>query len=78
MLSLLIIDDHPLVGEGISRMLVDLNYLQVTGICKNAAEAISFLEKETADTIYWISVYRIWMDWSFAKSSGRKIKQLKS
>ena len=51
MLSLLIIDDHPLVGEGISRMLVDLNYLQVTGICKNAAEAISFLEKETADII---------------------------
>lgn len=51
MLSMLIIDDHPLVGEGVSRMLVDLNYLQVTGICKNAAEALAFLEKEPSDII---------------------------
>lgn len=51
MLSLLIIDDHPLVGEGISRMIIGLDYLKVTGLCKNAADAIAYLEKETPDII---------------------------
>ncbi|HRG83190.1 MAG TPA: response regulator transcription factor [Chitinophagaceae bacterium] len=51
MLSMIIIDDHPLVGEGVSRMLVNLDYIRVNGICKSAAEALTYLEQQPADII---------------------------
>ena len=51
MRSILIIDDHPLVGDGISMMLREVEYLQVVGICKTGKEAIGFLETHQPDII---------------------------
>ena len=43
MISILIIDDHPLVGNGISTMLKGEEYLEIVGICKTGNEALTFL-----------------------------------
>lgn len=51
MLQLLIIDDHPLVTDGIRTMLKDVNYLQIAGACKTAAAALDFLSRNTVDII---------------------------
>lgn len=51
MLSILIIDDHPLVTDGIATMLKDAEHLQVVGACKTSADALLFLEKEVPDII---------------------------
>ena len=47
MIKILVVDDHPLVGDGISTMLKDELHLNVCGICKNGKQAIeSFTESE--------------------------------
>jgi two-component system, NarL family, nitrate/nitrite response regulator NarL len=51
MTSILIIDDHPLVGEGISTMIRDVEWCQVTGICKNGKEALEQLKILSPDII---------------------------
>jgi DNA-binding NarL/FixJ family response regulator len=51
MLSILIIDDHPLVTDGIATMLKDAEHLQVVGACRTSADALLFLEKEVPDII---------------------------
>ncbi len=51
MTSILIIDDHPLVGEGISTMIRDVAWCQVTGICKNGKEALEQLKILSPDII---------------------------
>jgi two-component system, NarL family, nitrate/nitrite response regulator NarL len=51
MITLLIIDDHPLVSDGISTMLKGVDHVQVAGACKTAGEALDFLSVQTPDII---------------------------
>ena len=51
MTTLFIIDDHPLVGEGISMMIKDVSHLKVVAICSTANEAIEKLKEEMPDVI---------------------------
>lgn len=51
MISILIIDDYPIVGDGISTMLRDETHLQIAGICKTGKEAIEFLADHTPEII---------------------------
>src|SRR6476646_1978600 len=44
MIKLLIVDDHPLVIDGITTMLKDVGYMQIAGAAKNGKDALSFLE----------------------------------
>ena len=43
MVKLLIIDDHPLVTDGIKTMLMDVAYLEITGTARTAKAALDFL-----------------------------------
>jgi len=52
MIKLLIIDDHPLVIDGIATMLKDVSWLEITGSVKTAANAIQFLEHNEPDIIF--------------------------
>jgi two-component system nitrate/nitrite response regulator NarL len=52
MIKILIIDDHPLVIDGIKTMLKDETYLQIEAAVKNGKDAMDFLEnKTTVDVI---------------------------
>jgi two-component system nitrate/nitrite response regulator NarL len=50
-LNLLIVDDHPLVAGGIGAMLQDVDFLQIAGSCKNAAEALQHIQNSMPDII---------------------------
>jgi two-component system nitrate/nitrite response regulator NarL len=49
MVKLLIIDDHPLVIDGLKTMLKDVGYIEIAGAVKNGKDALSFL-LENPDT----------------------------
>ena len=51
MIRILIIDDHPLVTDGIQMMLKDAGYLSIAGKAKNGAEALLFLETAEPEII---------------------------
>ncbi len=51
MIQILIIDDHPLVADGIAAMIRGEDYLQITGRCKTGREAMVFLEEHAPDII---------------------------
>ena len=51
MISILIIDDHPLVGDGISTMLHGEAHLVIAGICKTGKDALEFLDGNLPDII---------------------------
>jgi len=51
MTRILIVDDHPLVRDGIVTMLRGEQSLQIIGSAKTAAEALAFLESEEPDII---------------------------
>ena len=51
MVKILIIDDHPLVTDGIGTMLKDAAYLQIIGANKSAKEALDFLDDNHPDII---------------------------
>lgn len=51
MIKILIIDDHPLVADGITTMLKDIDYVQISGVCKTAKEALEFAELKNTDII---------------------------
>jgi two-component system nitrate/nitrite response regulator NarL len=50
-IRILIIDDHPLVSDGIKTMLKDINHLSIVGTCKSAKDALAFLSNENVDVI---------------------------
>ena len=50
MIKILIIDDHPLVIDGIKTMLQDLAYYQIAGV-KTGKDALQFLENNSVDLI---------------------------
>jgi DNA-binding NarL/FixJ family response regulator len=49
--DILVIDDHPIVLDGIRTMLKDEPGFNIIGIARNAAEALSFLEQHSPDII---------------------------
>lgn len=51
MTKILIVDDHPLVSDGIATMLRDQSSIQIVGASKTAAEALTFLANEEPDII---------------------------
>ena len=51
MITVLIIDDHPLVSDGIKTMLKDVANLNIQGSCKTAKEALGFLDQRQVDVI---------------------------
>lgn len=51
MLSILIIDDHPLVGDGITMMVRDIENIKIAGVCKTGKEALNYLESNTPEII---------------------------
>lgn len=50
-ISILVVDDHPLVRDGITTMLKGEEGINVSGSCKTSAEALAFLAKATPDII---------------------------
>lgn len=51
MIRILIIDDHPLVSDGVATMVKDLDYLQVMGACKSGKEAMECLQVNNPEII---------------------------
>ncbi len=51
MITILIIDDHPLVSNGITTMIRDVEYLQVIGACQTGKAAMEFLSSTEPDII---------------------------
>lgn len=51
MITVFIIDDHPLVADGVSTMLKSESNVSVIGVAKNGKEAMSFLTKRVPDII---------------------------
>jgi len=51
MISILIIDDHPLVAGGIQMMLKDAAHLTISGTAKNGAEALEILQTTEPEII---------------------------
>lgn len=49
--DILVVDDHPIVLDGIRTMLKDEAPFRIVGTAKNAAEALSFLEQHSPDII---------------------------
>lgn len=52
MTKIYIVDDHPLVSEGLKNILVKEQDIEVLGSAVNGKEALSFLEKEKADIVF--------------------------
>lgn len=51
MIRILIVDDHPLVGEGVSTMIGSSGYLSVIGICKTGAAALEQIREQEPDVV---------------------------
>jgi DNA-binding NarL/FixJ family response regulator len=51
MIRILIADDHPLVGDGISTMIKDEQHLSICAVCKTGAETIAGEETYKPDII---------------------------
>ncbi|MBC7935338.1 MAG: response regulator transcription factor [Rhizobacter sp.] len=51
MIRILIIDDHPLVMDGVATMVKGVDYLEVMGPCKSGAAALDFLSANEPEII---------------------------
>ncbi|MCB0427509.1 MAG: response regulator transcription factor [Mangrovimonas sp.] len=51
MISVFIVDDHPLVADGLSTMLKTEKDIKVIGVAKTGADALKMLEKNEPDII---------------------------
>ena len=51
MITIYIIDDHPLVSEGIATMLKDVSHLEIIGTAKTGKESLEYLEQGEPDII---------------------------
>jgi two-component system, NarL family, nitrate/nitrite response regulator NarL len=56
MIKILIIDDHPLVIDGIKTMLKDETYLQIEAAVKNGKDALDFLENKIAVDVILLDI----------------------
>lgn len=51
MTRVFIVDDHPMVIEGIRSMLQDLSHIEVAGHATSAASSLGFFVKNSADVV---------------------------
>ncbi len=51
MIRILVVDDHPLVGDGIKTMLAHEESMKIIGICQTSEETLKFVEHETPDVV---------------------------
>jgi DNA-binding NarL/FixJ family response regulator len=51
MIQILIVDDHPLVGDGVASMLKELPWARVCGICRNGRETQEHIATLRPDVI---------------------------
>lgn len=51
-LRCLVVDDEPIAREGIVDLINNVNFLEVTGTCASAMEAINFLQENTIDLLF--------------------------
>lgn len=56
MVQLLIVDDHPLVIDGLKTMLKDVGYITVTGSVKNGKDALAFLEEHPEISVILLDI----------------------
>lgn len=56
MLKILIIDDHPLVIDGIKTMLKDESYLSIEAAVKTAKDALNYLDNNVAPDIIFLDI----------------------
>jgi len=56
MIKILIIDDHPLVIDGIKTMLKDEGYLRIEASVKTAKEALSYLDNNLSPDIILLDI----------------------
>lgn len=49
--KILIVDDHPVIFEGLKNLLKDIEFVEVSGHCTDGAGTREFLEQHTADII---------------------------
>ncbi len=52
MIKILIVDDHPLILEGIKALLADNDTITVVGTASNAFDAIAFLKENSIDIAF--------------------------
>jgi DNA-binding NarL/FixJ family response regulator len=50
-ISLLIVDDHPVVTAGIQSLLQEIRYLNIVGVCSDGQSAREFLQQNHADVV---------------------------
>ena len=51
-INCVIIDDEPLAREGISNYANEINFLRVAGMCENATDLITLMDKQKVDLIF--------------------------
>lgn len=56
MVKLLIVDDHPLVIDGLKTMLKDIGYIEIAGAVKNGKDALSFLEENPETSVILLDI----------------------
>lgn len=56
MVKIFIIDDHPLVIDGIKTMLGDIDYVRITGSAGTAKEALEFLDQSDNPDIILLDI----------------------
>ena len=56
MVKLLIVDDHPLVIDGLKTMLKDVGYISVLGAVKNGKDALSFLAEHPEISVILLDI----------------------
>lgn len=50
-ISLLIVDDHPVVLEGMKALLLDSDLVEVRGCCGSGSETLTFLQEQIVDVV---------------------------
>ncbi len=50
-IRVLVVDDHPMVLEGMQAMLAQIDFLSVTGLARNAYEAIELIRSQNPDIV---------------------------
>ena len=56
MVKLLIVDDHPLVIDGLKTMLKDVGYIQIAGAVKNGKDALAWLDAEAEVNVILLDI----------------------
>lgn len=56
MVKLLIVDDHPLVIDGLKTMLKDVGYIQIAGAVKNGKDALAWLDENPEVSVILLDI----------------------